>query len=527
MQLSPQLGSVILSDLRKKFPEIPKVGVLAGGAVADWFFGLEPNDLDVFVQADKSHFAKRFYGVKTSQYGTPECLFDNYERTLCIAWKHLCRVITSRRDGMLNIVACEGENITAAKVISGFDLNATRVAIDLDTERLVWDESFALFLKNSQLKITALFTPAHTAIRYFLKKKRLSCLGNDELEMQIVSNAWMENRIGNKSYELPVNFGKAYLEKANQAMTCGLSRFFEIQEEGKFWTLKPHQNFHFDTKHLDHVMYPVHAPSAFRSQAIDFTEAYMNKWKFAAATASNPDIIKMLQLFNGAYIRGQLTERIIKTVSSFLNYRPGFYPLLLGLNLERQAQVVRRLFRFAKRNGQWIYAMAQSEATQLDVISDDALAAFVLKFEPIFGKNQVAKNVAAPKKFLWYEINQLVSLKEISTEHEKLKLPMLSYDGLTKNSKYLISIQSKFLNTDRSISQIGPVFYGLPFMVHKNQSGRGRKTSLGCSLAAFWYCSYFNGNSLLERLANFTKSVKNYSTNVYSNKIFLKVNPAR
>jgi hypothetical protein len=520
MQITAQLGTTILADLRKKFPEIPKSGILAGGAVADWFFGLEPNDLDVFVKAEKNHFKQQLFGTKTADFGIPESTVDNYERTLCIAWKHLYKVISSKRDGMLNIIACQCEYLTAAKVISGFDLNATRVAIDLETERLVWDESFSLFLKNRQLKITALFTPAHTAIRYFLKKERLQCEGYDDDEMAIAISAWSSQRVGNTPYMLPVNFGEMYLEKAEKAMEFGLSDYFSIEPDSteKFWTLKPEAYTNLDTSELSHIMFPVHAPQALRSQLIEISPAYKTKMKFVEDNCTNSNVFTMLRLFRGSYVRGQLSERILKTVSSFLNYRPGLYPLILGMPLERQCQVIRRLFRFSKRNGIWIYQMIQAEGTQNDLVSDEALSAFVLKFEPIFGKNFKTVDASFSRKFLWYEITQLVSLKAISTAHEELKIPLLSYYELTKKGIYVISIKSKLSKKDYSVSVIGAV-YDLPFSVFKNQSRRNSETTLGCSLAAFWFCSNLNGNNIFSKAKNFAKFVANKINNARFNKI--------
>lgn len=519
MKIESALGSKILEDLRKKFPEIPRTGVLAGGAVCDWFLDMEPNDIDVFVPARKEHFDGRYHGIKTAYINAPSNDFDEYSHTKRNTEKHLYSVVSSRRDGVYNIIACEGEDICAAKIITGFDLNATRVGIDLGNERLVWDESFVHFLKHRQLRVTAIFTPAHTAIRYFLKKERLGCKGDDALEMQILAQSWELERIGAERGMLPSQFGELFLSKAEEAMSVGLGKYFSIEDAGKFWTLHPKSAAisTFRTRSLQGILFPIHGPQALRAQRMDISTSYIQKMDLVAQHATNEHVKTMLDLFEGGYVRGKISERAIKSVCSFLNRRPAFMPLLMGLYVERQHQLMRRFLRSARRNGAWVYALIQNEATQLDVISDDGISAFVTRFEPLYSAPFKEISAKGSRNFLWYKTTELVSKKDIYSKSESFRI-LIGKENLKSTSKLnIVSIQSRLLKSDCSLAEIGQTNYGHA-MVYSNRCNKSQQLSIGCQLASYWFAASLNSDSVIGKMYKFIGSCKTVGFNLLNAK---------
>jgi hypothetical protein len=182
--LSPALGQTILADLRKHFP-LPDHGCIAGGAILDWMEGRIPNDIDVFVRSGR--LTPQFELNRTADNGILRRLDDAYFGQR-IYWRSTYQVLATERDGLLNRIEVAGTD-RAAAIITGFDLNACRAAIDLRTGRLVWDRSFERFVETRELQVTGLNTPPHTMLRYLSKKERLECRGDDDREMEILAAA--------------------------------------------------------------------------------------------------------------------------------------------------------------------------------------------------------------------------------------------------------------------------------------------------------------------------------------------------
>jgi len=72
-------------------------------------------------------------------------------------------------------------------ILNGFDFNCCQVGIDLSNNQIYYTQEFVEFLNTQQLEITALYTPAHTAIRLFKKKDELNCYCNIEKCMELLS----------------------------------------------------------------------------------------------------------------------------------------------------------------------------------------------------------------------------------------------------------------------------------------------------------------------------------------------------
>jgi hypothetical protein len=65
-------------------------------------------------------------------------------------------------------------DLTGETIISGFDINACQIAMDMEKQIVVWTEDFQDFLYQKELKATFVGTPMHTAVRICKKDKDLS-----------------------------------------------------------------------------------------------------------------------------------------------------------------------------------------------------------------------------------------------------------------------------------------------------------------------------------------------------------------
>ena len=96
------------------------------------------------------------------------------------------------REGLLNWITIsrvnDRENVKNYQyILRGFDFNCCQVGRDLNNNKLYYTEEFVEFLNTKQLEITAVYTPAHTAIRLFKKMKELQCYCNIEKCMELLS----------------------------------------------------------------------------------------------------------------------------------------------------------------------------------------------------------------------------------------------------------------------------------------------------------------------------------------------------
>jgi len=186
----------ILRRLNEVAP-IPNEGFLAGGAVANTLLGMKygdieypVNDLDIYIEEDPNG--------KTRESGAPLrsdnlIVEDGYwGGTIGYDQGTTYRIVSVERDGLYNYINISAiinrsKSSNPTYILKGFDLNCCQVGIDLSTNTLYYTPQFEEFMKTKQLDVTSVYTPAHTAIRLFKKKKELNCYCNVEACMELLS----------------------------------------------------------------------------------------------------------------------------------------------------------------------------------------------------------------------------------------------------------------------------------------------------------------------------------------------------
>ena len=178
--------SKILTEL-SELCAIPDNGFLAGGAVANTLLSMKYgkpypiNDLDIFIETEDDPdpfdiLPESHRGRTPTRTQTLVIQSGYYEGELGYDHGSNYRILEVDRDGLLNWITISRvinrDNIRNYRyILNGFDFNCCQVGIDLKTNELYYTDEFEEFLNTKQLDVTAIYTPAHTAIRLFKKKK--------------------------------------------------------------------------------------------------------------------------------------------------------------------------------------------------------------------------------------------------------------------------------------------------------------------------------------------------------------------
>lgn len=439
--LHPGLGREILKSLRQ-YADLPKKGVVAGGAVADWFLGLEPNDVDVFIRAEEAELAaRRCGGVGTVSVVSPELCYDDYSQCQFIGQKNLYSVVSSSRDGMLNRVTCTGRNLSAPAIISGFDLNACRVGISLEDGRLFWDEQFAWFLKTRQLQISTLYTPNHSALRYFAKKERLGCYGDDQTEMEMVLIGLHEQAKWNQ----PKRFGQKHRSLYEQHVRQ-IGSYFDLDPGKRFATLVPRGSLDADLIEEMNSKW-LWQPFASTLQSIRANRLQpsrrlvgLRETVTQASSGMEPGSVQdNLSGFGAFYLsRGQVNARAVRDVEKALNEHGGLRGVLYGLPLSKQREIVMRLKRFAREKGEKVWGMAENDAIANDLVSDDALEALCERMDGEYVGCLKPPLAGLPKRLFGVGITELLTKEALLNEGFEMRHCVGGYASAVERGESII-----------------------------------------------------------------------------------------
>ena len=211
--LVPELGDKILKVL-SKYSYIPTWGVLAGQAVAsaidellgtgtpvyndvDWFVSADEWNLDEegnIIRLERTEYKNERLGGTVCYQMPQELHFDSYEGTLSLARRHLYCISRSEQHGLLNKVAVqwysppETPQDQALDLICAFDINNVQCAVNLQNRQLTVTPAYREFFRTRELKLSNLFTPVHSALRFLKKSEELkNVYSNQERALDLVS----------------------------------------------------------------------------------------------------------------------------------------------------------------------------------------------------------------------------------------------------------------------------------------------------------------------------------------------------
>lgn len=387
--LRREMGAIVLEHLRQ-FAELPDNGVVAGQAVAsalDDLFGNGGgvyNDIDVFQAVRPNHRVQVEDSANKASRLTHRvdvCQESGYDRMLpTFGLRRSYSIQSVHRHDMLNVVRCALSDELprpARTFISGFDLNCTRVAVDLRTQALVWDGHFERFWHSRQLEIALLHTPWHTMLRLL---KKLDELPNTYADVEAsfmvaaslsASPAYEELR--SRGFIGP-HFGRKHQEQAVR-FARQLQPYFALQETRlvrlvtphgglRRWTTEAASDEAHDKKTTLWSLEPRgQVPAALQARVdalgslalVDGAATVYAAFKKRGASVhvkfqalaeqlrarELPFARQSLALQQERYVKGQALPSVAEQVEAFVKKHPHFAPKLLLLPLSQQAQAIR------------------------------------------------------------------------------------------------------------------------------------------------------------------------------------------
>tara|TARA_R110002020_G_scaffold91096_1_gene221468 strand:+ start:335 stop:2203 length:1869 start_codon:yes stop_codon:yes gene_type:complete len=405
--------NIILREL-SKLCTIPKDGFLAGGAVANTLLSMKYgkdypiNDLDVFIEDTVEN-------VLTQSYNTPErsnglVVQDGYySHELSYDHGSNYKILKVNRDGLLNtIVISRINNRNIARdyqyILNGFDFNCCQVGIDLNNNILHYTDEFIEFLNTKQLDITAVYTPAHTAIRLFKKKKELDCYCNIEKCLEILSQPLIrENRVYLSSRYFGFYFSHKYkdmfMEYYKEIKTYfKIVRFFEDKKEMFYlrnkhmvttpndqdhvanW-LNPHNSISKDdlekwskyndimwtlepikyskasgeiNKYLKNIQYnPLTLMCSYKLIGGKLKKSLVKKYDIVVSCGEHT---KLISFINIKFCDCDFTKEHIFTIENYINQTPAMLNIILlyNLNIQETIKLITNIKKIQNKEGLWV-----------------------------------------------------------------------------------------------------------------------------------------------------------------------------
>lgn len=246
--------------------KLPEEGFLAGQSVCSVYLYLNKkikdvhiNDIDVFHNVNHYTYYQianlrnfKFQQLKsmvTITRNEMDIILNNQDYIsepkiiLNLPIKHISsfEYVHSERLGLLNLIYYKGSKTNC---LEHFDINCTKIGVDLKTKKLIKLKDFIDFEKKLEIKITNFDTPFHSIIRLSSKIDQFQF--NSSLEENILLTNSVIDSLSNFSKKH--SFGKKYKEKINPYIIRHYST--ENFLEDKLFKLKPRDKEKFDINEI-------------------------------------------------------------------------------------------------------------------------------------------------------------------------------------------------------------------------------------------------------------------------------------
>ncbi len=433
--LRPTMGADVLRHL-SRFGELPSKGVLAGQAVDSAITDLWGggggvyNDLDIFRQCPSAAYRPHEKANATAMRS--QLSMSNRQTysgmALLLETVDTYGIASVSRQGMLNYVNCVmasgrfAHKLTVAQVISGFDLNCTRVGLDLETGLLHWDSHYEQFLASRQLRIAMMHTPYHTFLRLAKKAQELPGVYADMSQAAqacagVARSKYVRQML--KDRDISLLFGSKHLELA-QAHSSAWQGFFSLEQKdfrrksagavwndtspeelannpndqvAKLWALTPRGDV--DPALQARIDRLGKASLFFAGRVVEEAcrrksdqvyvklDVLRDHRKVAAANlgleVNRDHVFQHLDLLGTSYVEGQALPAVSDKVESFLRKHSEFSGLLLGQTLAQQWATIQRLQKLVRRfctevvkvDSDAPWGVLETQASAVDLESDE------------------------------------------------------------------------------------------------------------------------------------------------------------
>lgn len=500
------MGLDVIRHLRQ-FGELPEAGILAGQAVdsalTDLFGagGGVYNDLDIFrnvpggPRQGSEGWATRMAG-RGEVYMREQSEYAGMEAALEL--KPLYAIKSVSRKGMLNFVNCSMHDkaqgsgrLTGARVLGGFDLNCTRVGVDLATGELVWDRHYEEFQRSRQLRIVMMHTPWHTFLRLAKKSEELPNVYVDFAAAAEACVAVAQSsaiRSLKASHNVSFLFGERMQERAEAARSIWTPYFnldkTTLRQHGRHWAEDtPHMaeaSPECKTVDLWGLSPRGELDSALQRRCdrlgdgvLFFAQKVVDESrrakpgnasaKLAAVVASrtaaskNPAgdlVLFCADAFGTDYVQGQALPDIANKVGSWTSKHPGFQKHLVVMTLAEQYRLMQSISTVAREFGNQFFegdsehalGVLELRATRADLDDPEKMrellradhAANSTPFEVV----PLPLPAAWPKQFEGFRVTELLTGRALQREGRQMHHCVGGYSSsIRSNQSRILSIK--------------------------------------------------------------------------------------
>ena len=412
--------SKILTEL-SDLCAIPDNGFLAGGAVANTLLSMKYgkpypiNDLDIFIETEDDPdpfdiLPESHRGRTPTRTQTLVIQSGYYEGELGYDHGSNYRILEVDRDGLLNWITISRvinrDNIRNYRyILNGFDFNCCQVGIDLKTNELYYTDEFEEFLNTKQLDVTAIYTPAHTAIRLFKKKKELDCYCDVEKCMELLSQPLIrETRVKLSPRHFGIYFSHKYRDMFVEHYKelkeyFKMVRFFDDKKD--IWKLKNNTSTPLVSSDEQHVTNWLNPENSIPSEILEKWSSYNDiMWTLSPKKYNTPNVkvteilstvvynpltfmgshklvngklkkvltnkcnivvkkgnwTKLLTLLNPYYCDCDFSEEHINVIELFLSKYPSILSSITRyrLNLQETLQLMKIFNKIISEEGEWV-----------------------------------------------------------------------------------------------------------------------------------------------------------------------------
>ena len=459
----------ILNDL-SKYGEIPNKGFLSGGAVANTLMGYvwdgeyPINDLDIFID-DTDNMV--FRNVTTPLRSNNLIIEGDGYMVTKLSYDHGSnyQIVSVEREGFLNTIFISSvqQKVGYAFILNGFDFNCCQVGIDLENNTICYTDSFENFLNNKQLEVTAIYTPAHTAIRLFKKLDELKCFCNVEESMNLLSQPLLMENLINLS---PKHFGLYFSTKYKEMYFTYYSKIKEYFKLTKFfdhkksmwnlrngvsqiensnhvanwlnpnvniptevlsmwaknndimWTLTPKKYVNLDVE-INKVLFGVSFNPLTFMNAYNIVKGKTNKKLKAKAekvVMGDYYLCKVISLVDNNFYNCDFDSSHVKELESFMDKDRWVVPYIAKnrLNLQESLNLTREIKRVYSNDGEWVSELVANFLNTVNKfykVTYDSIVEGIRK-----EKEKYCVNLYEPLDFSDLTLPEGVKIKELITE---------------------------------------------------------------------------------------------------------------
>ncbi len=345
--------------------DLPKIGFIAGGSIANIVWELVSGNKAVINDVDIFHFDGEIESIDTSdnsllfRYQEKDTnFFEDYTGiSHTQVNKDFYVIVSSETDGIFNHIRYKSNKPDTDLILRSFDINATGVGYSIEEDKCYWTKDFEKFLQSGELKVCNLMTPSHTSIRIVKKADELNCkLDHFEIDLLKHSLEWRFSDI------IKIRFRERYFNLFEKYKDV-LSKDFETKRDE---VAEEYVKVQFGEEVQLHYLVPK-IPKELVEKSIDYVEFVYGRQVFSDDNIpkiynSNDFLFYMRNIYKNSDLK-LLWENLyyfykekeyvdcfpeksdLEFLSRVAKYAPDSIENLKGLKLSEQIKLVKNIFK--------------------------------------------------------------------------------------------------------------------------------------------------------------------------------------